>query len=178
VKHGIISIEDPRFIAEVKLHRMVLIVEPATEDIEATVLWPGRGIGEPTSQLLDKKSVRKVRPVRPLRAPYPIPEGRRRFQCKHAAANKPTDVLAFLNCRLRDAGHRHWLLCLDAQQIARPGDNVGCIADRKNIRMTTAGSWRMSSDVEPPDRSNPVNQRQARCMRSSSTTIITVCRSK
>jgi hypothetical protein len=48
VKHGIISVEDQRFIAEVNQHRMVLIVEPATEDIEATVLWPSRGIGEPT----------------------------------------------------------------------------------------------------------------------------------
>jgi hypothetical protein len=38
---------------------MVLIVEPATEDIEATVLWPGRGIGEPTSQLLDKNLLAK-----------------------------------------------------------------------------------------------------------------------
>src|SRR5271169_1232673 len=41
-----------RFIAEINQHRMVLVVEPAAEDIQTAVRRPSLFIGEPTRQLL------------------------------------------------------------------------------------------------------------------------------
>jgi len=49
-----ISLEDQRFVTEINQHGMALMVEPAAEDIEATVLEAKSWFGEPSGQLLDE----------------------------------------------------------------------------------------------------------------------------
>ena len=66
----------------------------------------------------------------------PIPEGPRRRVSRHASSNQGCHVPSFLNGRLCNARHDHWLFGLDPQQIPRKKRNdVRRVTNCKNLRM-------------------------------------------